>query len=184
MRPASSTRDRSRSYDLKFPTRLKLATLVFVLLATFAFTSLRIDPALAQTESARRQAGFWQQTQTLLAIETPQAAPAIAAAARASIGRPVVSDRVCIPAAAVSRDTLASRLSPITPTSPTFRWTRLELLVTKITAVGIDVSGSVNVEGKVTPILTDIIATSQVTDPIIGPARRVQRTTIVRLGPC
>jgi hypothetical protein len=155
-----------------------------VILMLLGLVGVSTDRAFAQSEGARRQAGMWQQTQTLLVLETPQAAPAIAAAARASIGRPVVSDRVCIPAAAVSRDSLATRLLAITPTSPTFRWTRLDLRETLVTALGIDLSGRVSVDGKVTPILTDIIATSQITDPVIGPARRVQRTIIVRLGPC
>jgi hypothetical protein len=155
-----------------------------VVLTFFGLVSLGIDRAFAQTQSARRQAGIWQQTQTLLALEMPQAAPAIAAAARASVGHAIVSDRVCVPATAVSRDTLVSRVAPITPTSPTFRWTRLDLRITVLTALGNDVSGSFNAEGKITPILTDIITTSQIADPVIGPARRVQRTVIVQLGPC
>jgi hypothetical protein len=169
---------------LKPLTISRCASHAFGLLTFFGLVSLGIDRAYAQTEGARRQAGIWQQTQTLLVLETPQAAPALAAVARASIGRPIVSDRVCVPATAVSRDTLASRVSPITPTSPTFRWTRLELRITVLTALGTDVSGSFNVEGKITPILTDIITTSQIADPVIGQARRVQRTVIVRLGPC
>jgi hypothetical protein len=184
MHLTSSMKYRIRQDHLKHPTRARFASYVFVMLTLFGLASLGIDRAFAQTEGARRQAGIWQQTQTLLSIEMPQAVPAIAAAARASIGRPIVSERVCIPATAVSRDNLATRLSPITPTSPTFRWTRLDLLETKVTALGVDLSGSVRVEGRVTPILTDILATSQIADPVIGPARRVQRTVIVRLGPC
>jgi hypothetical protein len=143
-----------------------------------------VGRAIAQTDNVRRQAGVWQQTQTLLAIETPQAAPAIAVAARASVGLPIVSERVCVPATAVSRDTLAARLTPITPNLSTFRWTRLDLRGTSVTALGLHASGSINVQGKITPILMDITATSQLTDPVVGPGRRVQRTVIVRLGPC
>jgi hypothetical protein len=139
---------------------------------------------VAQSDGVRRQAGLWQQTQTLLAIDTPQAPLAIATAARANIGRPVVSERVCIPATAVSRDTVMSRLSIITPNTPNFRWTRLDLQTNLVTALGIDLQGSLAVEGKITPILTEVIATSQTNDPIVGRARRVQRTLIVRLGPC
>jgi hypothetical protein len=156
-------------------------------LAKFSLIGLSLlgtNNAVAQTEGVRRQAGLWQQTQTLLAIETPQAPQAIATAARANIGRPIVSERVCVPATSVSRDTLASRLSVIMPDAPNFHWTRLDLQASVVTALGIDLHGSLTVEGKITPILTEVIATSQTNDPIVGRARRVQRTLIIRLGPC
>jgi hypothetical protein len=162
----------------------KLVTLTMAALILLIWVSLSFSEALAQSEGAHRQAGIWQQTQTLLAIDMPQAAPAMASAARASIGRAIVSDRVCVSASAVSRDTLATRLSAVTPTVPTFRWTRLELQGANVKALGADLRGNLTIEGKITPILTDIVAISQTTDPVMGPARRVQRTINARLGPC
>jgi hypothetical protein len=149
-----------------------------------AFGCIGVSTAFGQADPVRRQAGLWQQTQTLLAFDTPQAPPAITAAVRATIGRPIVSERVCVPASAAARDTVATRLAPVTPASIGFRWARLDLRETLIIAQASDTRGSLSVEGKITPILTDIVATTQTTDPAIGPARRVQRTLIVRLGPC
>jgi hypothetical protein len=142
------------------------------------------DIALGQSDGIRRQAGTWQKTQTLLAIETPQAAPSLRAAARASIGRAIVSDRICLTSQDVSRDTLATRLSAFAPTDTDFRWTQLEFGGMRVTASGISARGRVAVEGRLTPVLTEIVATTNMIDPVIGEARRVHRTIMMRLGPC
>jgi hypothetical protein len=150
----------------------------------FGLVSLNTTAALGQSDGARRQAGLWQQTQTLVMLETPQASAAVSTAARATLGRAVVSERVCVTQAEVNRDTLASRIGMVALAGPDFRWTRLELSDAVLKATGAMGRGTIALEGKLTPILTDIVATSNIIDPVIGPARRVQRTVIARLGPC
>lgn len=149
-----------------------------------ALVSLHTHATAQQNEPVQRQPGLWQQTQTLLAIDTPQASASLRAAARASVGRPVVSEQICLKASDVARDTLLTRLMATMPTASGYRWIQLELQETRLRATASSPRGEVSVQGTLSPILTDVTVTSTMVDPTIGQARRVHRTAVVRIGPC
>jgi hypothetical protein len=79
---------------------------------------------------------------------------------------------------------LVSRLAIITPQGSNFMWARLSLQDINLRASGSDGQRSIDVEGKITPILTDIQVSTTTSDPVFGQVRRVQRTQITRLGSC
>jgi hypothetical protein len=162
--------------------RLAAVVTLFLLAPStgYAQPSVKIEP----TENSRRQAGLWQQVQTLTIFEIPRAQPAIAKAAKNSLGRPVVSPPECVTSVATRADSLVSRLAIITPQGSNFMWARLSLQDTNLRASGFDGQRSIDVEGKITPILTDIQVSTTTSDPVFGQVRRVQRTQITRLGSC
>jgi hypothetical protein len=141
-------------------------------------------PKIESIENSRRQAGLWQQIQTLTVFDLPRAQPAIAKAAKTSLGRPVVSPPECVTPAQTRTDNLASRLAIITPQGTNFVWARLNFENTMVRASGSDARSLIEVDGKITPVLTDIQVSTITTDPVFGQVRRVQRTRISWLGSC